>query len=59
MRQRSAKWIPLHDLDEVGKATTWWMMEYNVLRSHDPLDDLTPLEYNAKERHLLHFEVVS
>lgn len=32
-------------LTEVREATYWWMIDYNELRPHDALGDLTPAEY--------------
>ena len=37
-----------NDIDEVREKTYWWMIEYNEERSHDSLDDLTPVEYMMK-----------
>ena len=33
------------NLAEVRETTYWWMNDYNELRPHDALDDMTPLEY--------------
>jgi putative transposase len=35
-------------LEDVREASYWWMIEYNEERSHDPLDDLTPVEYRTR-----------
>ncbi len=31
-------------LEDVREAVWWWMIEYNELRPHDALNDLTPME---------------
>ena len=36
------------NLDEVRKATYWWMPGYNEHRPHDSLEDMTPAEYMMK-----------
>ena len=38
------------DLNAVGEATYWWMMQYNEQRPHDSLDDLTPVRREAYAR---------
>ena len=38
-----------NDIDEVREKTYWWMIEYNEERSHDSLEDLTPVEYMMKK----------
>lgn len=44
-----------NDIDEVRGKTYWWMIEYNEERSHDSLDDLTPVEYMMKNVRKLYF----
>jgi len=35
-------------LSEVREATHWWMIDYNEIRPHESLGDLTPAEFMAK-----------
>lgn len=37
-----------NDIEEVREKTYWWMIDYNEERSHDSLEDLTPVEYMMK-----------
>lgn len=46
-----------NDIDEVREKTYWWMIEYNEERSHDSLEDLTPVEYMMKKSENSTFEL--
>ncbi len=36
------------NLNEVRETTYWWRNDYNELRPHDSLDDMTPSEFMGK-----------
>ena len=45
------------NLEEVRETTYWWTIEYNEERSHDSLEDLTPVEYMMKNAENSTFEL--
>lgn len=44
-------------LDDVREAAYWWMLEYNELRPHESLADMTPSEYRGQLTSSSTFEV--
>lgn len=46
-----------NDLEEVRERTYWWMIDYNEERSHDSLNDMTPVEYMMEKTENSIFEL--
>jgi transposase InsO family protein len=44
-------------LEDVREAAYWWMLDYNELRPHESLGDLTPAEYSQQVASGSTFEV--
>ena len=45
------------NLEEAREVTYWWMIDYNEERSHDSLEDMTPIEYMMKKTENSTFEL--